>query len=112
MINKNLKIALFSFAALFILSMIYLVFAFIFKIWPFYNEDFSSPASQTNTNSVCDKSPILTTLPLLLLDENIPYDLYMFFINVVITKYLRLNNCSKPKPSSIHIFIAIKNKRT
>ena len=40
MINKDLKIALFSFAALFILSMIYLVFAFIFNIWPFYYEDF------------------------------------------------------------------------
>ena len=41
MINKNLKIALFSFAALFILSIIYLLFAFILKIWPFNNEDFS-----------------------------------------------------------------------
>ena len=41
MIHKNLNIALFSFAALFILSMIYLVFAFIFNIWPFNNEDFS-----------------------------------------------------------------------
>lgn len=40
MINKNLKIALFSFTALLILSMIYLVFAFIFNIWPFYNERF------------------------------------------------------------------------
>ena len=42
MINKNLKIALFSFAALLILSMIYLLFAFIFKLPPFYNEDFGA----------------------------------------------------------------------
>jgi len=40
MINNNLKIALFSFAALLILSIIYLVFAFIFKLPPFKNEDF------------------------------------------------------------------------
>ena len=43
MINKNLKIALFSFAALFVLSIIYFIFAFIFKLPPFNNEDFGSP---------------------------------------------------------------------
>ena len=41
MINKNLKIALVCFAALFLISLVYLVFAFIFNIWPFNNEDFS-----------------------------------------------------------------------
>ena len=53
MINKNLKIALFFFAALFILSMIYLVFAFIFNIWPFNNEEFGQ-ATVISSNDVCD----------------------------------------------------------
>ena len=41
MINKNLKIALVCFAALFLISLVYLVFKFIFNIWPFNNEDFT-----------------------------------------------------------------------